>query len=282
MAISSFYDYKTKVLDGGQTHSFYYRKAAPITSGGVAWLDTSMLVGMPTPNYYAEAPLNASLVDTIKGFQIGPTVTDTKYLKQFSLCVNGVAGAYSAILADYLLFYPFIDGDDTGVQTMVNSTSLPSRGNLGEGVQMMLVAQGSYIGGGTLAITYTNSQGATRSTLQVPVGVAATTATIATAGSVSQTNGTCFIPLAVGDRGVRAVQSLQFSTPVGGVFALVLVKPLGTVGVHEANGAQEKDFLVSGAMPVIYNDSILNIIMGATVATNPAQVFYGRVQTVWG
>lgn len=283
MSIKSFYDYNQKVTEAGQSSTVYYRKLANTLSAVPLgnWVDASMFLGHPASNYYASTPLVASLLDPIKGMYSGPVPsgTDTKTISYWSLC-STIGGTVSAMLLDYLLYYPFIEGDESSAQVLDNTVQLPSRGSNGDGVQMFLVAQGSYLGGGTCTIKYTNSAGQSKTTV-TSINTAGSVSVLANSSLAGLTN--TFIPLTMGDRGVRSVQSVQFLTAVGGVFALVLVKPLMTVVTFDITSAVDKTLLTSSfAMPVVYSDSFIGFIANSSGTNINTVAYFGALKTIWG
>lgn len=283
MAIKSFYEYNQKVAKAGQSSTVYYRKLANTVSSVPAgnWVDASMFLGHPASNYYASTPLAASLLDPVKGMYLGPVPsgTDVKTISYWSFCTN-LTGTASSMLLDYMLYYPFIEGDEPSVQVFDNTVQLPSRGSNGDGVQMFLVAQGSYLGGGNCTISYTNSVGQSKTTV-TSINTAGSVSVLANSSLAGLTN--TFIPLTMGDRGVRSVQSVQFSTAVGGVFALVLVKPLMSIVTFDNTSAVEKPLLTSSfSMPVVYSDSFIGFISNSSGAIVSTVSYFGSLQTIWG
>jgi hypothetical protein len=76
--------------------------------------------------------------------------------------------------------------------------------------------------------------------------------------------------LAAGDTGIRAPTSfIQSATRTSGTMHLVLFRVLAQVEVTAANIGNAIDAL-TGGMPVIYNDSVLQLVWfpSATTATN--------------
>ena len=92
-----------------------------------------------------------------------------------------------------------------------------------------------------------------------------------------------FIPLQVGDKGIRSVQSFTWETSNGGIFALVLCAPIATTSIREVNAAVEKDFVtVTGlACPRIQDGAYLNFI-GLPNGNIQGQWIMGTVEIVSG
>lgn len=277
-----------EAVEGGRTTLFSFRKAPTQTTATNIWFDLSMSPGNPVPNYYAAAPLVAKRLaqSTDGGIFHGaaPGGSQTKHLRRFMALVSTPTTAVPLpmILCDYLLFYPFVDMSSTDQQDMTQSEAL-TRYTTGAGVQIMAVEVASQIGGVSFFVTYTNSDGvAGRVTptvtcnTQTSVGTIITTAS-ATVGCVGP-----FLPLQQGDSGVRSIQSCTFLTGDVGLIALVLVKPLATLGVYDIQAPAEKDFALDNpaTLPRIYDDAYLNLICLPS-GTMAAGQITGALETVW-
>ena len=168
------------------------------------------------------------------------------------------------MLCEYLLYYPGISGDDTepeGVEMDNTLAALPSAYSDGEGVQALLVAQGSYTGGAQYFITYTNQDGVSGRISQT-----CTTNTFGIYGSllssgVGASQFGPFIPLQLGDTGIRSVQKITWLSANGGIAALVLARRAGVLDIREINQPSEKDFLVDMGlrMPTIKNQTYIYV-----------------------
>jgi len=121
-------------VDAGKTHVTTFRKTVA-SSATVAndFIDYTYFAGNPPANFYASAPLEAAYVEGIRGIYV-PTMTGTE--KQYLKSITGMSAASSAtgtsnqnqrhLLADYLMYYPFVDTDAVGEQQdMVQSVALP-------------------------------------------------------------------------------------------------------------------------------------------------------------
>lgn len=280
---SNLKDYQTKVVDAGQTHSSTFRKTTAVVTTAGVWFDGSMMSGHPVTNFYASTPLKAEYLLAREGIQHGSSQSPSqKHLKKIG--AQCAVAPVNLLFHDTLLYYPFIDGDSTDEQVFDNTNPL-TRNTDGAGVMAFVVAQGAYIGGAEFTIKYTNQDGVTgRESKRCRSNLSTTAGTIITSGASSGAmSNAWFIPLQDGDTGIRAVESLTFLTANGGIFAVVLVKDLGTVSIREASVPVEKDFLVDSAlnMPVIPDNAYLSFLVlpNASIAAQP---IYGNIQTVWG
>jgi len=197
------------------------------------------------------------------------------------------------MLMDYLLYYPFVDMDAAGEdQVMDNTVALP-RYSDGVGVQMMVVAQSTTVGGGRFTITYTDSDDLQRTTTSMFCGAASPSGAIAQA--VLGTGGLVpFVPLEAGVKGVKRVDSCNFSVPNGGLCAIVLVRPLddqwlreecrttttGTIGSF--GDVTEKEAISQRAGIVeIKSGAFLGILARGANGSLASSILTGTVETVW-
>lgn len=241
-----------------------------------------MASGNPVANFYASTPLEAAALDPYRGIWHGPDQPGQKVLADLGLMTPtaGLVGQY--MLLDYLLYYPFIDGDDADVQVMDNTLAL-SRYADGEGVMVMAVVVAPTAGSGVFTFDYVNQDGIARTS---PTQACNTTAAnIATIGTSQQavTNAPAgpFLKLAAEDTGVRSITSIQFSVPNGGLFSLVLVKPLTDSVIREINTMKEVDSLRERfTLPVIEDGAYLNLIVNCA-ATVAAGSLVGYANFAW-
>lgn len=285
MGITSLKDYGEKVVVGGQQHTTYLRKTAVATTANV-WFDASVLAGHPPANFYAATPLQSATLESRLGINHGISqAPNKKYLKTSTFLSPTSVNRGVCMFYDTLMYYPFIDGDETGLQTFNNSISLP-RFETGEGVYAFLVAQSTYIGGGGYQIEYTNSDGQTGRFSPV-----CRVNTSGIAGALANSSGSTpganefgwHLPLVFGDKGIRSVQSIQFDSAIGGIFALVLVKPIAFQPIYDGPSPNEVDFLLSSgfSLPEIHNNAYLNFIYLFTEST-ANQNLTSAIQIVWG
>lgn len=289
-------------FEDGKTWLSTFRKAVASTATVTGqWYDYGYAGGNPIPNYYAASPLEAATLDYDKGIIVPRMqVGEKQFLHRVSV-MSAAASATSTTnqaqplyLADYLLFYPFIDMDAAGEdQAMGNTVSLP-RYTDGVGVQMMVVAQSVTVGGGRFTITYIDSDDVQRTTTSLFCGAAQPPGAVVNA--VLSTGGlTPFVPLGAGVRGVKRVLSVNFSVANGGLCAVVLVRPLETTTIMEESrrtttgtlesfgDAVEKEALSQRAGMVEIADGAFLSFIGLGVAGSLAtSVLVGTLETVWG
>lgn len=287
--------------DNGRAHITTFRKQVA-SSATLAndWIDYTYFSGNPPANFYASSPLESAFVEASRGILI----PDVYPLKQFVRRINVMSAAASAtattnqrqnlILADYLLYYPFIDTDALGEEQFTVATQTLPRYISGDGVMMMAVSQSAASSVGTFTVNYTNSDGVSGRISQTTYtkvvsggGTLVTSTTNVIAGSQP------FIQLMAGDKGVRSVESVTFSAAGGGLMAIVLVKPIQhlystqecrrtTSGNLESYGAASQFESVIHMQPEeIKRNAVLGIIGLGNAGSLASSVLVGTLETIW-
>lgn len=284
--------------DAGRSHVTTFRKAVSSTATAANdFVDYTYYAGNPPANFYASAPLVSAEVERIRGIHVP---NHSQFLHHITV-MSAAASATSTtnqnqrlLLADYLLYYPFIDTDAVGEQQDLENTLTLPRYADGNGVMVMAVAQSASSTVGTFTMTYTNQNGDTGR-------VSAPTFTKILAGGgvlVSSTSSVAagsqpFVQLQAGDTGVRSIQSVTFSAAGGGLMALVLVKPLfhfystqecrrTTTGNIESYGAASQFESVIHRNPVeIKAGAVLGIIGLGNAGSLASSILVGTLGTVW-
>ena len=270
-------------IDNGNIQISSFRKTSSQATVLGGWIDLSMAPGNPVTNFYASTPLLGARMNGNEGIYAGQAVSPkSKYLKSITTITNSASAVpITMMLCDYLLYYPFLDGDSTDEQLLDNTVTLPRYVD-GKGVKVMVVAQGSYTGGARFSISYTNEKGVSgRISRFSTSNTMANTATLITGGvSAGQTGP--FITLQQGDQGVRSVESFTFETANGGIFSVVLVVPIGTTSIRAVDAPVEKNFLVENGMscPLIYDGAYLNFLALPNASVQAAPIL-GTVEIIW-
>mgnify|MGYP000940027914 FL=1 len=280
----------------GRMRNYIWRKTPSQTTTIGIWFDLAMSPGMPTPKYWFDAaPLVAKAIyqSTDGGYFHGANVSPAqKFLRSMTVQATSTsttnAAPINAVLMDYLLYYPSIDDGTTDEQVMDNTVTLP-RYTDGEGVQMMAVTTGLRTGGQSFSVKYTNQDGVTGKVSPTVIqNAAAFIGSITNSDRAISGSASWMIPLADGDTGVRAVESVTMNGVDVGLFSIILVKPLGQICFRESqistagtiNTPNEKDFLLYGQMPRIYDDAYLNMVVlpQASLATT---ILGGTLKVIW-
>lgn len=273
----------------GQCWLTQFRKtvasAATTTS---AWIDYSYFAGSPPANFYASAPSVAAVIEADKGFRVPAVSPATQHLKSLNVMTANTASAVNArqrlILCDYLLYYPFIDTDAIGETQVMDSTVTIPRYTSG---RVIAVAQSAASTTGQFTMRYTNQDGVAGRTSQNSFTFA-----VAGGGQVVSADGVGasynpYIPLQVGDSGVRSIESVTFTAAGGGLMALVIVKPLFngyvTQECRSALGAADEfmSIIHAAGAPQIKDGAVLNIFAEGTQGSLATSQLVGVLETVW-
>jgi len=272
----------SRALTGGQVVTSSFRKVPSQASTAGWWVDLSMASGSPVPNFYADAPVAAATLLPLKGIFHGDDKSPKqKYLTRLGLITPSTALVGQYTLLDYVMYYPFIDFDDTSTQAMDNTVTLP-RYTTGEGLQAMLVAVAPTVGGGVFTFDYINQNGDLKTSPTQFCGTSVSniatlvTGQQATVGAVGP-----FLKLDQGDTGIRSIVSVSFTVPNGGLGALVLVKPLVNVAVREINVTMERSYSSNSPLKVrIFDGAYLGLITNCAASVAAAQLF-GYADFTW-
>lgn len=273
--------------DAGQYLIRSWRKTPTVGATTGIWFDFSMSPGNPVPQYYAQAPLTATVLarSTDGGLDHGPNVsTAKKYLRKFmAFSLNTSYGPCPLMICDYLLFYPFV-AMDVGTQDMINTNTL-TRYTDGAGVRAMAVVVAPHVGGtSNFRVTYTNQNGvAGRVSSTLITNTQALNGSIITSSTTTGFAGRsgAFLDLQDGDTGMRSIEQVEFFNGDVGLIALVLVKPLASASIFDITAPVEVDYLIDqNIMPVIEDDAYLNII-GYPASSIATTAINGLIETVW-
>ena len=272
--------------DAGRSYTSHFRKV--FTTATSAWQDCSMQTGGPPAQYYASDPLSAATLSASRGFYHGDSKAPArKYLTHFSMVGTAFGLTGTAILCDYVLYYPFIDADDLTTQAMDNTVTLP-RYTDGEGLKVIAVAlTASTPIGGQFTFEYVNQDGATKTSpvnQLCPFGSAVSVGTILTAinGVSSAPVLGPFVALNSADSGIRQINSVTFSSTNAGLMALAIVKPLVTLGVREINVENEMELVTTLTPPPEVKDgAYLNYLFWPAQGISGATIMTGKLQFIW-
>ncbi len=274
--------------NNGEGHtSFFHKTTLPTPTAG--WMiDLSMGAGTPKYNAYvgSQATATALVGSGNDGIYLGanPPPDKTRYINRVIIQPIGASLVPAVFyLMDYLLFYPLIDGDDTDIQLMDNTVTLP-RNVGGDGVRIMLVCTTPMTAAASFTITYTNSDGISGRTATGFVnGVGAQTGYVVHRNTNTVTSGvTPFVALQGGDKGVRSIESVQLGGAAGGFFCAVLVKPKVTTQTQDLNTSSELYTLQQrgASVPSVENGAYLNWIAGVNGAAAMTP-FRGEIDFIW-
>ncbi len=285
----------TDADDAGRSYVTSFRKAVSSTATTTsAWIDYSYFPGSPTANFYASSPLEAAEVETARGIPVPTVAPATQWLRNLKLMsaasgTTSVAnGRQQVILADLLLYYPFIDTDAVGEQQdMVNAVTIP-RYDYGK---VIAVGQSAASTTGQFTFSYTNQDGVAGRTSQNHFTFAVAGGGQVVAASVqSATSYTPFLALQAGDTGVKSIQSVTFTAGGGGLMALVIVQPLLTAYItQEARRSTTDSFgacnefasLIHNSPAQIKDGAVLDIFAAGHAGSLASSIMAGILETTW-
>jgi hypothetical protein len=266
----------------GRTHGCTFRKVPSQASTALNWVDLSMAAGNPPANFYAASPLESDTLDKFKGIFHGDDKSpSTKFLTSMSLTTASSALLGRYILCDYVMYYPFIDGDSTDQQDMIQTVTLQRYTN-GDGLRLMMVCVAPTLGGGSFTFNYVNQNGESKTSATISCNTAVTNiGSIATSEQATAAGGLYFLPFAAGDTGIRQLTSVTFISPSGGLFAFVIVKPLYDTVIREINTSNEEYLICQKTpLPKIEDGAYLNFIANPA-ASVAAAVLTGNANFAW-
>jgi hypothetical protein len=281
MAITSFRDIGA-AYDAGRHWTGLLRRAGPVSVAGY-WQDLSYAAGVPVANYYAATPLTSALLASNDGIQCGPAIEAAgykKYLHKAMLVPPSTSvGQITAHIHDAVMYYPFIDGDGGFQETVNNQTNRYGGANC----HIMLVSQGSGTGTtGATTIVYQDKDdnAVTISDIQTKHDVPAGTLLTA-ADAVAVTAFGLPSPYIMCPNGCKAITSFNFDVGVGGIFAAVIVTPLGVISTQEVGTPVEVDYFRDKLRPVPIDDgSYIGMIYRGTVGATPTNMM-AELSFIW-
>jgi len=265
---------------------FSYCSFRKVPSQGTAagnWVDLTMAAGNPVPQYYASSPLEAAVLNGDKGIFHGDEKSPyTKFIHNFGIVTPSIGFLGQFTIMDYLLYYPFVDGDSLDIQPFINDVTLP-RFTDGEGVYVMAVASAPTLGGGSFTFDYIDHAGNSKTSPVISCNTtAANIATLITSQQATVAGGLPFLPLAEGSRGVRRITGVTNISAIGGLFALVLVKPLFDTAIREVSTMTEINFVnLRPILPKVEDGAYLGMICNCS-ATVAGGLLTGYANFIWG
>lgn len=286
-------------MPAGRFHLTTFRKAvASAATVANDFVDYTYFAGNPVANFYASSPLEAAHIEANKGIFLRD-VGASQYVKDF--CVMTAAASATTttsqnqrlLLADYLMYYPFIDTDAIGEQQdLIQTVTLPRYAT--EGGKIMCVAQSAASTVGTFTLSYTNQDGVAGRTTQVTYtkavaggGVLVTSSTNAVAGSLP------FVGLQGSDTSVRSVESCTFTAAGGGLMAIVIVRPIfhtrvtqecrrTTSTVFDSFGAAtHMEALIHMPINEVKQGAVLGVIGLGNAGSLASSILTGVITTQW-
>lgn len=293
MAIASLSDLISNATAGRRYLSVFQKIAPNLAGTATVWNTMWQFKGVPNIGLYDGSDLNAVQCDDAQGgiYHGGDVSPYTKHLTKVSIMASSSQVPPGVlILYDRLLYYPGLDPSVNTSQALTNSVTLP-RYTSGLGVRAWLEVT-SQLGGVAGVFTYgtsgyTNSDGTTGRQHGVTVALAASQVQDRIPHSGSTVNNNTwnpFLPMQVGDKGIRSVESIRFTTaPGSGEVALVLGFPLAVMPIPSQNVYCERDLVFQvPSLPRIYDGATLAFIFCPLNATSTNAYFVGDLEFIWG
>lgn len=259
MAFTS-YDSIIAALASGNKEDSFFQKASLSSLVAGQWYSHWLTAGLPSagaaPGAVAGIAPTAATNGALKF--TNPSGSNTKYGLRFGI---GGPTAGLAMLYDRLVTTDGLSGTSTSVQT-VNSTAL-TRNTDGLGV---LCAIEVYTALGatpvTATITYTDENGVAGNvgTISIPANAPA---------------GSFLIPMtmALGDKGVKSVQSVQLSASTGtaGNFGITLYRIITTLAYNATDYVERDLVLQLASLPTLVANTCLALAIMATTTSSGIQ-----------
>lgn len=267
-------------IDDAKLHYAMWRKVTSVTAVTQQWYDDTMLAGTPPANFYASTPLAAAMLDANDGIRHW-RLEDGASEHLLEGMVFGGAGTLEApaqfLICDWLLYYPFLDGDSTDPQDLVNDVALP-RYTSGSGLRAYIVAQGTGTGTGAYTLSYTNQDGTPGRTASGTTALPSGSGFVLTTGSGAANRQEPFVALQAGDTGIRSIEQFTWTTAPGGISALVIVKPLAPILYAEIGTVSEQVFWPR--FPRVESGAYLGVLRHQTGATPNGRTYTGLLTTI--
>lgn len=277
-------------VNNGRAHQQVYYKAGMFFPGAAVWFDGSPSSGTPIYNPYVSTPLMATqLVNSGNaGIYTGTSLPNaqSKYLLNCGLSLGGSGIPATAVLLDYLLFYPFVNCDEGGVQEMIPDAELPRYQN-GIGVFPIFVVQvpNNANSSSRVTINYIDSDDVNVTTDIELLGntVIGTMMQTTDAGKTAAAGSrSLFGRFANGTKGVKAIKDIQFATAMGGLCTVILVKTIATIPIYEQATFSEKTFFQhTGTLPEIQNGAFLNFAFVQASGAGAISPILGYFDFIW-
>ena len=273
-------------FESGRWHTQRFIKNAGINTSN-RWIDWTFASGQPlydakTGTAGSFTPLVAVKNDAI--WFPGIDASMERRLTGMTIRSSTAGGPGSAIVFDLLGYYPLVDGDSPDTQTFDNSALLPRYAD-GAGVFPVLVssvAPSTQDGIGTYTYIGTDDVERTSPAFRFQNtslnGVVSTVPANATPGE-----GSIAMPMQGGIQGCKAVTSLTYTQPPGGLAAIYMVRVLGTCLFNGNQSlATEKQFLLHNGLlaPRIFDGAYINLFY--RYGTGASADFFGEFTFAWG
>jgi hypothetical protein len=299
MGFTSQDDLVTQVSVNGKYGRIDYNKTtdgATVVAG--TWRDLGILTGSVPASTYAGTSLVYVPTDVSWGegtiYHDGNVTPATKHFLNASASIFAAAGApWILMCVDQMGYVPITGADvtGTGIRT-VTMTALDgtARWPNGAGLRAYFSTEVAPTGGGPnlTSFVYTDQSGNTTQSMGVTVGFAATPV----AGAIPHSGNAAtryapFLPLAVGDWGIRDIETFTLSGGSAytgsGQLVLHLVKPLWQIPIPANGILTERDFVNQlPSLPRIPDGACLRFLLFQTGVTSTTSPIVVQADYAWG
>lgn len=266
MTIKRFKDI-VDAYDTGNSHYTGWRKIPSQTTTAGVWFDLSMSPWNPIPQYYAATPMIAQVMkmsDQGWLFHRKDVSPKKEYLARTTLISSSANAVWPFILADYLLYYPFID-EGTNEEQFFDNTNTITRYTDWKWVQIMWVSVAQRTWNARFQVKYTNQDWVTWRITPIHITTTApangTIVTSQTTWITTWNRTSPFLTLQEWDTWVRKIESITMIDVDVWLFALVLVKPLTQFDFKDLSWPVEIEYLRDKSQcPEIKTDAFLSFI----------------------
>lgn len=277
----------TAAYEAGRHWTGYMRRGGPALTAGY-WSDFSYASGIPVANFYASTPLTSAQLAATDGIYAGPSVNSAGYKKYLHKALfmppATSIGQATMHIHDIVAYYPFVDGDG-GEQTMINT--LTSLRYSGVDCDLMVVSQGAgYANATDVTITYTDANNVSKTITPVFLYTMASAGQLASqqydALNINVAGITAGNPYIQLPTGIKSIQTINFPTGVGGIFAFAIVKVLDTISLQEIGTPIEVDCIRDQMMmEEIEDGAYISMLVRSSVSGTPATA-HAEISFVWG
>jgi len=286
MGYSSLDDLVNQISTNGKFGRIDYNKTTAVAGVAGTWTDLGTATGSVPASTYAGTSLTYVPTDDTWSegavWHGGNVSTATKHFLNAGASIFAAAGApWILMCVDQVGYVPITGADVTGTGARtITMTALDSgaRWPNGVGLRAYFSTEVAPTAGGPnlTAMTYTNQAGTAGKSIGVTVGFAATPVTgmVPHSGNAA-TRYAPFLPLAVGDYGIRDLEAFTLSTGTAytgsGQLVLHLVKPLWSIPIPASGIYSERDFVNQlPSLPNIPDAACLKFLVFQTGATTSA------------
>lgn len=283
-------DMIAEAVESGRHHRQIYYKPGMLFPGAAVWYDGSVSSGTPVYNPYVGTPLySTALINSgNQGIFTGAPLPNeqSKYLLTAGISLGGSGIPATGVLLDYLLFYPFVDCDELGLQDMVANEELP-RYRDGVGVFPVFVVQVPNNLNSFAKVTMTCLD-TDENNFTVDVELIGNTVigsmmqTTDTGKNAATTSRSLFPRMPSGVKGIKAVKNVLFAAPMGGFCTIILAKAIAVLPTYEQATFSEKTFFQhTGTLPEIQNGAFLNFAFIQASGAGAISPILGYFDFIW-